>query len=134
MGRAHPFPDSWRASRPSQRPVAARHAAAAQRPHHAPRVCIAWLLFGFPLGYAVLIGFIVGYVGYDMVHYYVHHATPTTRVGRYLRQVHMVHHFRDPDSYFGVSAPYWDVIFGTRRVPSGGPIGNAPRLRAPAFK
>jgi dihydroceramide fatty acyl 2-hydroxylase len=82
---------------------------------------IAWLLFGFPLGYAVLIGFITGYVGYDMVHYYVHHATPTTRVGRYLRQVHMVHHFRNPDSSYGVSAPYWDVIFGTRHIPPATP-------------
>jgi dihydroceramide fatty acyl 2-hydroxylase len=77
-------------------------------------LCVAWLAFGFPLGYAVLIGFVVGYVAYDMVHYYVHHATPKTRVGRYLRQVHMVHHFRDPESYFGVSAPYWDTVFGTR--------------------
>ena len=40
---------------------------------------VAWLVFGFPLGYAVLIGFIIGYVAYDMVHYYVHHATPSTR-------------------------------------------------------
>ncbi|MDR3408891.1 MAG: sterol desaturase family protein [Methylovirgula sp.] len=78
---------------------------------------VAWLVFGFPLGYAVLIGFMLGYVAYDMVHYYVHHATPSTRVGRYLRQVHMVHHFRDPESYFGVSAPYWDAVFGTRAAP-----------------
>ena len=62
----------------------------------------------------MLMGFIIGYLAYDMVHYYVHHATPTTRVGRYLRQVHMLHHFRDPEGYFGVSAPYWDVVFGTR--------------------
>ncbi len=80
-------------------------------------LAIVWLLFGFPLGYAVLIGFIAGYVGYDMVHYYVHHATPTTRAGRYLRQVHMVHHFRNPESYYGVSAPYWDAVFGTRHIP-----------------
>lgn len=29
----------------------------------------------------------------------------------------MLHHFRDPESYFGVSAPYWDAIFGTRYAP-----------------
>jgi dihydroceramide fatty acyl 2-hydroxylase len=75
---------------------------------------VAVVIFGRPLGYSMLMGFIIGYLAYDMVHYYVHHATPTTRVGRYLRQVHMLHHFREPEGYFGVSAPYWDVVFGTR--------------------
>jgi sterol desaturase/sphingolipid hydroxylase (fatty acid hydroxylase superfamily) len=28
-----------------------------------------------------------------------------------------VHHFRDPESYYGVSAPYWDTVFGTRCEP-----------------
>ena len=75
------------------------------------------LIFGRPLGYPLLMGFIIGYLAYDMVHYYVHHATPTTRLGRYMRQVHMLHHFRDPESYYGVSAPYWDAVFGTRFTP-----------------
>lgn len=82
---------------------------------------VAWLLFGLPFGYPVLMGFILGYLAYDMVHYYVHHATPTTRLGRYLRQTHMLHHFRDPESYYGVSAPYWDNVFGTRHVPPSEP-------------
>jgi len=78
---------------------------------------VALVIFGRPLGYPLLMGFIIGYLAYDMVHYYVHHATPTTRLGRYMRQVHMLHHFRDPESYYGVSAPYWDAIFGTRYAP-----------------
>ena len=36
------------------------------------------LLFGLPLGYPVLMGFIIGYLSYDMVHYYLHHAEPKT--------------------------------------------------------
>jgi dihydroceramide fatty acyl 2-hydroxylase len=71
------------------------------------------LLFGFPLTWPVLAGFTAGYLAYDMVHYHVHHREPTTRFGRMLRRVHMLHHFRDHDRGFGVSAPWWDYIFGT---------------------
>jgi sterol desaturase/sphingolipid hydroxylase (fatty acid hydroxylase superfamily) len=71
------------------------------------------LLFGLPLVWPVLAGFAAGYLAYDMVHYHVHHREPTTRFGRMLRRVHMLHHFRDHDRGFGVSAPWWDYVFGT---------------------
>jgi dihydroceramide fatty acyl 2-hydroxylase len=58
-------------------------------------------------------GFLAGYLSYDMLHYYVHHRVPTTRVGRRLRELHMRHHFQDDTRGFGVSAPYWDRVFGT---------------------
>jgi sterol desaturase/sphingolipid hydroxylase (fatty acid hydroxylase superfamily) len=74
---------------------------------------VTTLLFGHPFGYAVLTGFLVGYLAYDMTHYYVHHAEPTTRLGITLRRLHMLHHFRDPTRNFGVSAPWWDKIFKT---------------------
>ena len=34
-----------------------------------------------------------------------------TRVGRYLRQYHLVHHYKTPDRHFGVSSPLWDFVF-----------------------
>jgi sterol desaturase/sphingolipid hydroxylase (fatty acid hydroxylase superfamily) len=74
---------------------------------------VARLLFGLPLAYPVLSGFIAGYIAYDMVHYYVHHGRPRTLVGRTLRRLHMLHHFRDPALGFGVSAPWWDYVFKT---------------------
>jgi dihydroceramide fatty acyl 2-hydroxylase len=77
---------------------------------------IGRVLFGFPLAYPGLMGFMVGYLVYDMVHYYVHHAEPKTRLGRSLRRLHMLHHFRDPKRGFGVSAPWWDKIFGTQHL------------------
>ncbi len=87
----------------------------------APIMLIALLigrvLFGIPLVYPALMGFMLGYLSYDMVHYYVHHAEPKTRLGRSLRRVHMLHHFRDPERGFGVSAPWWDKIFGTEHLP-----------------
>ena len=38
---------------------------------------------------------------------------PTTKLGLTLRRLHLMHHFRDHDKGFGVSAPYWDFVFGT---------------------
>jgi dihydroceramide fatty acyl 2-hydroxylase len=74
------------------------------------------LLFGLPLGYPFLMGFIIGYICYDMVHYYVHHADPKTRLGLTLRRLHMLHHFRDPERSYGVSAPWWDYVFKTQYI------------------
>jgi sterol desaturase/sphingolipid hydroxylase (fatty acid hydroxylase superfamily) len=58
--------------------------------------------------------FLVGYVVYDSLHYALHHRRPKSRVGRWLHELHMRHHFQDHDTAFGVSAPWWDVVFGTR--------------------
>jgi dihydroceramide fatty acyl 2-hydroxylase len=74
------------------------------------------LLFGLPLGYPVLMGFIIGYLAYDMVHYYVHHGEPKTRLGLTFRRLHMLHHFRDSTRGFGVSVPWWDYVFKTAHV------------------
>lgn len=62
---------------------------------------------------ALSAGFFAGYVGYDLTHYYLHHATPRSRVGRRLRELHMRHHFEDDTVGFGVSAPWWDRVFQT---------------------
>jgi dihydroceramide fatty acyl 2-hydroxylase len=58
-------------------------------------------------------GFFAGYLIYDMIHYYVHHFRPHGRLGRLLRERHMRHHFQDDTRGFGISAPYWDEVFGT---------------------
>ena len=71
------------------------------------------LLLGGDATWPVLAGFMSGYVGYDCVHYWVHHGRPRSRVGRYLRLLHMRHHFRDPARNFGVLAVWWDRLLGT---------------------
>jgi sterol desaturase/sphingolipid hydroxylase (fatty acid hydroxylase superfamily) len=58
-------------------------------------------------------GFFAGYLLYDMTHYYLHHFRPRGRLGRMLRERHMRHHFQDHTRGFGISAPYWDEVFGT---------------------
>jgi sterol desaturase/sphingolipid hydroxylase (fatty acid hydroxylase superfamily) len=66
-------------------------------------------------------GFLVGYLIYDGLHFYIHHSQPANVITRYLRRRHMHHHFRDDTSWFGVSAPWWDVIFATRPARSASP-------------
>jgi dihydroceramide fatty acyl 2-hydroxylase len=73
------------------------------------------LLLPFGAACAVSAGFFAGYLAYDMTHYYVHHVTPRGPVGRKLRELHMRHHFQDDTAGFGVSAPWWDYVFGTAR-------------------
>ena len=81
-------------------------------------LAVACGIFGTPLAYPLLSGFIIGYLAYDMTHYYLHHAEPKTRLGLTLRRLHMLHHFRDPTRGFGVSAPYWDYVFKTNYPPA----------------
>jgi sterol desaturase/sphingolipid hydroxylase (fatty acid hydroxylase superfamily) len=70
-------------------------------------------VFGATYAPGIEAGFIGGYLAYDMTHYYVHHRRPSGRLGRMLRESHMRHHFQDDTTAFGVSAPYWDRVFGT---------------------
>jgi dihydroceramide fatty acyl 2-hydroxylase len=72
-----------------------------------------WAVLGAWAAPAFGAGFLAGYLIYDMTHYHVHHHTPRTRAGRRLRELHMRHHFQDDTRGFGVSAPWWDLVFGT---------------------
>ncbi len=57
--------------------------------------------------------FLVGYLCYDYIHFATHHFRPRTRVGKFLKQHHMLHHFAEHGSRWGVSSPIWDYVFGT---------------------
>ena len=78
-----------------------------------------WLVLGPERAFAFGAGFLAGYLAYDMIHYHLHHHTPRTPLGRWLRELHMRHHFQDDERGFGISAPYWDRVFGTMHVRRG---------------
>ena len=90
-----------------------------------PLAIVFYVLFRVVLGGDIApafgAGFLFGYLLYDMTHYHVHHHKPRTRVGKRMRELHMRHHFQDDTRGFGVSAPWWDHVFGT-----------APRKRSAA--
>ncbi len=60
------------------------------------------------------VGFGVGYLCYDMIHYSVHHLPMKGRMGQFLKAHHLRHHFQQSDRGYGVSSPFWDLIFRTR--------------------
>lgn len=68
---------------------------------------------GLRLAEPLFAGFAVGYLCYDGTHYAVHHFKQTTRLGRYVKRHHMLHHHADHDGGFGVSSPLWDLVFRT---------------------
>jgi sterol desaturase/sphingolipid hydroxylase (fatty acid hydroxylase superfamily) len=71
------------------------------------------LVLGLPDAFPFMAGFLLGYLAYDMLHYHLHHHAPRTRMGRWLRELHMRHHFQDDTRGFGISAPFWDHLFRT---------------------
>lgn len=70
------------------------------------------LLFPETIFWSLFAGLLLGYLGYDWMHYYTHHFRPTKGIGKYLREFHMIHHYKDPNHNFGLSSPLWDWIFG----------------------
>jgi dihydroceramide fatty acyl 2-hydroxylase len=80
-----------------------------------------------PLGpaMATMGGLLVGYLAYDMTHYYTHHAKPRGRWGRFVKRYHLAHHHKHWERMFGVSQPLWDLVFRT-----GEPRAQKPGLDA----
>src|SRR5438046_3247370 len=74
---------------------------------------LLYLAFGDAYAPCLGAGFYAGYLAHDMLHYYLHHFLPRAPVRRMLRERHMRHHFQDETRGFGISAPYWDEVFGT---------------------
>lgn len=71
------------------------------------------LVFGAQLAWAILAGFMLGYLVYDCVHYWLHNGIPRSRFGRFLRKLHMRHHFHDETKGYGVTSIWWDYAFDT---------------------
>lgn len=58
-------------------------------------------------------GACLGYIAYDWVHFYTHHFKPKNPIGKWLTQYHLLHHFDSPNHRYGISNPFWDLVFGT---------------------
>ncbi len=80
----------------------------------------SWIVFGsFGAAASFGSGLCLGYMIYEWIHYCTHHRVPRTRLGKYYRRYHMIHHFKDTQNYFGVSSPFWDWVFRTKPVRDG---------------
>ncbi len=58
-------------------------------------------------------GFLLGYACYLLVHYIIHTRRPPNNICRILWKHHYMHHFKDHHKAYGVTTPFWDIVFGT---------------------
>jgi len=68
-----------------------------------------------PLFNALFGAVLVGYVGYDLMHYSQHHVhfSRTSYFGQ-MKSYHMKHHFSGQENVgFGITNTLWDHVFGT---------------------
>ncbi len=71
------------------------------------RLLLGTYVFGF------LPGFFVGYLLYSSIHYAVHAYQPPKNFLKILWIHHGIHHYKDPENAYGVSSPFWDMLFRT---------------------
>ncbi len=82
-----------------------------------PLALLFYYLFNAILGEILVapffVGFIAGYLVYDLTHYAIHHYNMHNKFWLAIKNHHMRHHYQDPEKGFGVSSPLWDKIIGT---------------------
>jgi sterol desaturase/sphingolipid hydroxylase (fatty acid hydroxylase superfamily) len=66
------------------------------------------------LGTWFLLGFMTGYVAYDLVHFATHRLPMKGRIGRMLKTHHMRHHHLKVEGNYAITGMIWDRIFATR--------------------
>lgn len=82
-----------------------------------PLAALFYFMFRMMLGVEhvapFFIGFIAGYLFYDMTHYAIHHFNFKSKFWLNLKHHHMLHHYKDMNNGYGVSSKVWDYIFRT---------------------
>ncbi|MBK6398546.1 MAG: sterol desaturase family protein [Bacteroidetes bacterium] len=80
-----------------------------------PLSALFFYLFKLAIGPVLVapffMGFLAGYLFYDMVHYAIHHYNFKSKFWLNLKHHHMLHHYKDMDHGYGVSSKIWDYIF-----------------------
>lgn len=71
-----------------------------------------WYLFFDLSALAFMAGITNGYLMYSYIHYKVH-TKPSNKLLHKLWVHHAKHHYKFPDKAYGVSSPFWDMVFGT---------------------
>lgn len=83
------------------------------------------LTFAIPIWYAydailppaacqcIVAGTILGYMFYDLMHYYLHHGSPKVAYLKDLKNYHINHHYVEQNKGFGISSKLWDYPFAT---------------------
>lgn len=82
-----------------------------------PLATLFYFLFRFLIGdvsvHPFFVGFLIGYLFYDISHYAIHHFNMHSKFWLAIKNHHIKHHFQDPNKGYGVSSPIWDYVFRT---------------------
>ncbi|MEM0908123.1 MAG: sterol desaturase family protein [Pseudomonadota bacterium] len=74
----------------------------------------AWLTpFPTAFGLMATAAGAVNYVAQEFVHFGTHHLPMSNRFAAAMKRHHMIHHYRDDNTNFGLFWPFWDWILGT---------------------
>lgn len=82
----------------------------------------------------------LNYVAQEFVHFGTHHLPMNNRLMRYMKRHHMLHHYQDETTNYGLFWPVWDFVYGTtfdakvrrRRTALAGTEGGATGSERPA--
>ena len=79
-----------------------------------------WLLFGgSPKSLTGTTAYFACGLMYEWTHFIVHtHYVPRSRLGRHVRQHHMMHHLRNEGYWLAFTVPEVDRLFGTAPNPA----------------
>ena len=82
-----------------------------------PIAIFFWYFFNalLPSSYAqaAYCGAVLGYICYDVGHYFLHHTSTQVQYFKDLKSYHLAHHYVNPNLGFGVSSHFWDKVFNT---------------------
>lgn len=81
-----------------------------------PLFTLITFLFPGNLGRLLFAGFGIGYICYDMTHYFIHHGTPKMEHFKEMKKYHHKHHYVDGDKGYGITSKFWDRVFNTELV------------------
>ena len=80
-----------------------------------PLAALFYLFFRVLIGEAYtapfFMGFLAGYLFYDISHYAMHHFNMHSKFWLAIKNHHMRHHYQDEFKGYGVSSPFWDIVF-----------------------
>jgi len=93
--------------------------------------CLRFVLASWATASAVLMGVLIGYVAYEIVHYRIHIARRPGRLLRWLRDYHYHHHFRNASEQYGITTPLWDFVFRSSSRGSSAPIQKPISVQLP---
>lgn len=76
------------------------------------------LVFSFFLSLLLVfwlyLGFAIGYLFYEGVHYTVHYSNTKWKILKYLRKHHLRHHYKNKDGNYSVVFPPLDTLFKSK--------------------